>query len=92
MTSYGPAAIYNVYQKNNLKKQRDNTVVWVAFLAALMIPCLTLPSMAGAADAGTPDFKLPSGPKFKIDETKWMSVGMGFRGSGVWVENRGTGN
>jgi hypothetical protein len=40
--------------------------------------------------ASTADFKVPSGSKYAIDDIKWMTIGMGFRGSGVWVENRGT--
>ena len=85
MSSDGLASVFNVSQKSNFKKQRDNTVVWVAFLAALMIACLS-----SSPEASAEDFRLPSGPKYKIDETKWMTVGMGFRGSGVWVENRPT--
>lgn len=33
-----------------------------------------------------------SKPKWAIDETKWVTLGIGFRGGGVWAENRGTGN
>src|SRR5687768_12504343 len=33
-----------------------------------------------------------SKPKWMIDETKWMTLGVGFRGTGLWVENRGAGD
>lgn len=35
---------------------------------------------------------IADGPKWIIDDTKWFTLGIGFRGSGVWVENKDTGN
>lgn len=30
--------------------------------------------------------------KFQADENKWIKIGAGYRGTGIWTENIGTGN
>ena len=56
-------------------------------ILALIMDSLFLSSLAQAAEV-----TLPKGPKYAIDETKWVTLGMGFRGTGLWVENPATGN
>lgn len=56
-------------------------------ILALIMDFLFLSSWAQAAEV-----TLPKGPKYAIDETKWVTLGIGFRGTGLWVENPATGN
>lgn len=57
----------------------------VLLVAALIVGFSSLTTQVHAADE---DFKVISKPKWAIDDTKWMTIGMGFRGSGVWAEAR----
>jgi hypothetical protein len=60
----------------------------VTILLIIAMNFILFSSPARALEEG----KLGERPKWMIDETKWATLGVGFRGSGVWVENRGTGN
>ena len=86
MASYASMSAEGASQENKFRKQRENclSIRW-AWLPALVISWMFLLPVAKATD-----LQLPKGPKYAIDDTKWMTIGMGFRGSGVWVENRPT--
>lgn len=81
MASYEPSAESALW-KDYLRKKRQNFFAQVALLAVLVVGFLPLSPEANAIDL------MPSKPKWAIDETKWVTVGMGFRGSGIWAENR----
>src|SRR4051794_12688046 len=74
----------SVCKENTTEKQREN-FTFVRLVSVLLLSVGG--SFSGYANA---DLELPKGPKYAIDDTRWVSLGMGFRGSGVWVENRGT--
>ena len=86
VASYASMSAEGASQENKFRKQRENclSIRW-AWLPALVISWMFLLPVAKATD-----LQLPKGPKYAIDDTKWMTIGMGFRGSGVWVENRPT--
>ena len=86
MASYASISAEGASQENEFRKQREIclSIRW-AWLPALVISWMFLLPVAKATD-----LQLPKGPKYAIDDTKWMTIGMGFRGSGVWVENRPT--
>jgi hypothetical protein len=88
VASYGLRSAESASQKNNSGKQRENfnfNLVGLISVAALSVGCIFLSAWANAAD-----LQLPRGPKYSVDDTKWMTIGMGFRGSGVWMENSPT--
>src|SRR5690242_7882026 len=59
--------------------------VRLAALSALMAGLnLMLPAVHAE------EIKLPSGPKYAINDERWVTLGMGFRGSGRWAENKAT--
>ena len=72
-------------QKSALGKQSENFFARVALLAAALI--VGFSSLLTGVHAAE-DFKSISKPKWVIDETKWMTLGVGFRGSGSWAESR----
>ena len=86
VASYASISAEGASQENEFRKQREIclSIRW-AWLPALVISWMFLLPVAKATD-----LQLPKGPKYAIDDTKWMTIGMGFRGSGVWVENRPT--
>ena len=86
VASYASMSAEGASQENEFRKQRENCLsIRLAWLPALVISAMFLLPVAKATD-----LQLPKGPKYAIDDTKWMTIGMGFRGSGVWVENRPT--
>lgn len=88
MTSYVTASAESTLQKNGFGEgKRRNFFVRAASLTVLIAGYWFLSSVAGATDFSSA-VNLPSGPKYTIDDTKWVTVGMGFRGSGRWVENK----
>lgn len=67
------------------KSRRANHGAAATLLAAVL-------AFASCA-AGAQFLEKPiSKPKWAIDETRWVTLGVGFRGSGVWAENHATGN
>ena len=73
-----------------LRKQRRIFILARGVLLAALVSItdfLFLSSLVQAAEV-----TLPKGPKYAIDETRWVTLGMGFRGTGLWVENPATGN
>lgn len=73
----------DVLQNNKLCKQRTNFFVRAMLLAVLVIGYLPLSPMANAAGMSM-NVKVPSGPIFKLDDNRWISLGMGYRGAGYW--------
>jgi len=86
MASYIGTAAESDLQKNDFGKQAGYFLVRSLLLAALIAGNLFLSSFT----VGAADFTVPGGPKYTIDDTRWMTVGMGFRGSGRWAENKAT--
>lgn len=73
----------------DLNRKSSYLYVRVAMLAALATSFVAFPSEALALNGlGHPEMR----PRWAIDDTKWFTLGAGFRGSGVWVENKDTGN
>ena len=73
-----------------VRKQRKFFILARGVLLAalvLIMNSLFLSSLVQAAEV-----TLPKGPKYAIDETKWVTLGIGFRGTGLWVENPAAGN
>jgi hypothetical protein len=66
------------------KHGKDFLARGMLLAAALVVGFSSLLAEVHAAD----DFKSISKPKWAIDDTKWMTIGVGFRGSGVWAESR----
>src|SRR5690242_20018117 len=83
MASYIATSAENVLQKNILGRDAQSLLVRMILPLTLIAGYLFLAPLACAAD-----FTVPSGPKYAIDDTQWVTVGMGFRGSGRWVENK----
>ncbi len=73
----------------DLNRKSGYLYVKAAMLAALATSFVAFPSEALALNGlGHPEMR----PRWTIDDTKWFTLGAGFRGSGVWVENKDTGN
>ena len=64
---------------------------WRLRAVSIMIP-LVLSFLSLLPEALAMNGQIADGPKWIIDDTKWFTLGIGFRGSGVWVENRSTDN
>src|SRR5687768_3158947 len=87
MVGYELMPAGNAFQENDRGKRRGSFFSRLAMLVALMVGFISLSPQARAVDD-----KPLSKPKWAIDDTRWMTLGMGFRGTGLWVENRATGN
>ena len=87
MANYKSIPAESASRKDDIWKKGNNSFIQVVLVGLLVLGFLSLSAAVGAAD-----FKLPSGPKWALDETRWVTAGVGFRGGGVWLENRGTGN
>ena len=85
MADYKSILTENSLQKNDVWKKTNNLCMQMVLLGLLVIGFLSLSSAVGATD-----FKLPSGPKWALDETRWFTAGIGFRGSGIWAQNKAT--
>jgi len=83
MAGYKSISTENSLRKNGAWKKTNNFCIQMVLVGLLVIGFLSLSSAVGATDV-----KLPSGPKFALDETRWVTLGMGFRGGGVWAESR----
>jgi hypothetical protein len=66
------------------KNVKGRVLARMLVLAAVMAASL---SQVYAAD-----FKSLARPKWTIDDTRWITIGAGFRGSGIWAENRAADN
>lgn len=92
--SHAAALAESVSSKNKIWKQRANFFAQIVLLTALVAAFLSSSpearAMAGEKVEDAPPIKTENKPKWAIDETRWMTVGMGFRGSGIWTENRAT--
>ena len=72
MASYIGTAAESDLQKNDFGKQAGYFLVRSLLLAALIAGNLFLSSFT----VGAADFTVPGGPKYTIDDTRWMTVGM----------------
>ncbi|SCY62755.1 hypothetical protein SAMN05216308_1351, partial [Nitrosospira sp. Nsp13] len=79
MADYEFISAESSLRKNDLWKKTNNFCIQMVLVGLLVIGFLSLSSAVGASD-----FKLPSGPKWALDETRWFTAGIGFRGSGIW--------
>ena len=72
-----------------MSKEKNRSPVRALILASLVTGMLAAASEVHALNGlGHANTK----PRWTIDETKWFTLGAGFRGSGVWAENPETGN
>jgi hypothetical protein len=94
LTNHEPTLVESFSGKNKPGKQSVNFLARAMLLTALVVGYLPLSPMASATGMKVfaMDVKVPSGPKFSLDEDRWISLGMGYRGTGQWLENPGNGN
>jgi hypothetical protein len=82
-------------QESSVVNERSNKVRSLSIrgfllaLAALFFIQLS-PIASASNQYRAMDIKIPTGPKLKLDDERWVSLGMGYRGSGNWNDMSGT--
>ena len=84
--SDGSTSSKGASQRIDIGKHGKDFLARVMLLAAALV--VGFSSLLAEVHAADDDFKSISKPKWAIDDTKWMTLGVGFRGSGVWAESR----
>ncbi len=87
MISHSQFLAGSASRNNDAWKPGKSFFTQVALLVILIASCLFLSPVVNAMDV-----KMPRGPKLSIDDTRWVSLGMGYKGSVVWTENPANGN
>ena len=81
-------------QKSSVVNERSNQARSLSIRGFLLaLAALFFVQLSPIASASNPyramDIKIPTGPKLKLDEERWVSLGMGYRGSGNWNDMSG---